>query len=108
MTHNEQKNRTLAILTYFVFFAPQFTNRKADAFVRYHQAQALGLLLFAFVLQGIISIIGYWGGPQGALKWPVRAVLIYLLIKGIITAYNDETKELPWIGKYATRLGIFT
>lgn len=103
MTDHKQKNTKLAMLTYLVFFAPQFTTAKNDEFVMYHQKQAIGLLLFAFVLQGIISILGYWGGPQSALVWPVRAILIYLLIMGMMAVQRGETKLLPWIGKYAER-----
>lgn len=74
--------------------------------MKYHQRQAVGLLLFALVLQGAISVIGYWGGPQYMLAWVVRIILIYLVLMGAKTALAGETKELPFIGNYCSRLAL--
>jgi len=96
----------LAAVTYIIFFAPNLVGKKDDAFVSYHQRQAIGLVLFALILQGVISIIGYWGGPQYTLAWIVRLILVYFVIIGGKTALAGETKELPFIGPYATRLNL--
>ena len=96
----------LAAVTYIIFFAPNLAGKKDDQFVKYHQRQAIGLVLFALILQGIISIIGYWGGPQYTLAWVVRLILLYFVIIGGKTALAGETKELPFIGPYATRLNL--
>ncbi len=96
----------LATLTYLVFFLPKLVeHNKEDGFVKYHEQQAIGLLIFAFFLQGIISFIGYWGlDPWGIRVWPVRFILLYELWVGMRNACYGERKELPWIGKYATKL----
>lgn len=98
------KNKArIAALTYLLFFLPRFTEWKEDPEMHYHMKQAIGLLVFALCLQGIISILGYWGMPAWRV-WPVRGVLIYLLWIGINHGQGGKLQPLPWIGKYAERI----
>jgi uncharacterized membrane protein len=92
----------VAALTYLVFFLPRFTNFKGDSEMHFHMKQAIGLLVFALSLQGILSILYYWGGPS-VLVWPVRLILLYFLFVGMAGAWKGEKKDLPFIGEYANR-----
>lgn len=92
----------IAALTYLVFFLPRFTRHKGDPDLHFHMKQAIGLLVLALSLQGIISILGFWGGPAW-LVWPVRAILLYFLVTGMRNAWRGERKDLPYIGAYASR-----
>ncbi len=89
-------------LSYLVFFLPRFTSYKGDEDAHFHMKQAIGLLVFALSLQGILSVLYYWGGPT-ILVWPVRVILLYFVLVGMNNAYNGHRKELPYIGEYAGR-----
>lgn len=103
-TASRDRKMLVTFGTYFVFFLPRFTEYKADAYVQYHMKQAIGLLITALSLQGVISILGYWGMPSFMGVWPVRFVLFYLLFVGLRNAYGKQAQPLPWIGRYADRL----
>ena len=111
--HHPDQKRTLAALTYVVFLLPLLAGANKDRFVHYHFVQAMGLVLVALALQGIISLTGYWSYALdsaflGSLKmlvlWLVRFFLLYLVLMGAKTAVAGETKPLPWIGEYAIKL----
>lgn len=98
----KDKRAITAALSYLVFFYPRFTEYKTDPNVHFHMKQGIGLLVFALTLQGIISVLGYWGMPQWRV-WPVRIVLLYLLYIGIKNALHYKNEFLPWIGKYSNK-----
>ena len=100
---SNKKKRTAA-LTYLVFCLPRFSEWKEDAEMHYHMRQAIGLLVFALSLQGILSILVYWGAPHQAGAWTVRLILLYLVGIGMGHALRDELAPLPWIGKYSERI----
>lgn len=99
---NDRKT-LIGICTYLFFFLPRMTEYKADRELQYHMRQAIGLLVFALMLQGIISILGYWGMPSWRV-WPVRIILVYLFYTGALNVLGSQLKPLPWIGKYAERI----
>lgn len=98
----QDKHAVTAAASYLVFFYPRFTQYKTDLDVHFHMKQGIGLLVFALSLQGVISILGYWGMPVWRV-WPVRIVLLYLLYIGIRNALHYRKEFLPWIGKYADK-----
>lgn len=100
----KHKHSNLAAATYLVFFLPMLAGEKNDPFLKYHFKQAVGLLILALSLQGIISIIGYWGGPQRTLAWVVRVILIIEVVVGMTNALRGEMRLLPAIGKHAAKL----
>lgn len=97
-------NKTIAALSYLVFFAPKLFGKNNDSFLAYHSKQGLGLLVSALAMQGALSIIGYWGGPQYLLVWLVRFVLLYLVLVGAGNAMKGTTKPLPWIGECSAKM----
>ncbi len=99
----KERKTLIGSLTYLVFFLPRFTEYKNDPEMHYHMKQSLGLLIVALDLQGIISILGFWGMPHWRV-WPVRAVLLYLLYIGVLNVINKKLLPLPWFGKYSERV----
>lgn len=83
------KNKTMAILAYFIFFLPLLTDAKDSKFAKFHANQALlvtliyvaGFVLTFFLIGFLIYIVGF-------VFW----------IMGIISAVNGEMKRLPLIG----------
>jgi len=83
------KNKTMAILAYFIFFLPLLTDAKDSKFAKFHANQAL--------LVTLIYIAGF------VLTFFLIGFLVYILgfvlwIMGIISAVNGEMKRLPLIG----------
>ncbi len=92
-----EKNKTMAILAYFLFFLPLLTDAKESKFAMFHANQSLVLLLAQIVVYVVGTIIPFLGWfiilPLGII------FLIVLWIMGIINAANGKMKELPLIGK---------
>lgn len=91
-----EKNKTMAIASYFIFFLPLVTDAKDSEFAKFHANQSLVLLLVAVVVNivgGIIPFIGWF------LILPIGWVMVFVFwILGIINANNGEKKRLPLIG----------
>ncbi|CCO06933.1 DUF4870 domain-containing protein [Desulforamulus hydrothermalis] len=89
------KNKTVAILAYILFFIPLLAARESK-FAMYHANQGLVLFLAAMivnVLGSFIPLIGWFVIlPLGNL------VIIVLAILGIVNAYKGEAKPLPLLG----------
>jgi uncharacterized membrane protein len=101
-TGNGEKDITMAIVAYIVFFIPLLTEAKNDEFVKYHVKQ--GMVLFvAWFAAAIVGAIPFFGWILA--QWLMLAVLILLVI-GIMNAYNGKKKPLPLIGKYADSFKI--
>jgi uncharacterized membrane protein len=96
-----QKNKTMAMVAYIIFFIPLLTDSKNSPFAKYHANQSLLLVLTSIAL-GIIgtitSIIGI-GFIILMLIWPVQIIGIII---GIMNANNGKMAPLPLIGKIAT------
>lgn len=94
-----EKNKTMAILAYFIFFLPLLTESKDSPFAKFHANQGLTLLIFAvggYVIASILMFV-----LIGFLLMPIVSVASFVFfILGIINASNGEMKELPYIGKF--------
>ncbi len=92
-----EKNKTMAILAYFLFFLPLLTDAKESKFAMFHANQSLVLLLAQIVVYVVGTIIPFLGWfiilPLGVI------FLVVLWIMGIINAANGKMKELPLIGR---------
>lgn len=95
-TADVEKNKTMAILAYFIFFLPLITDAKNSPFAKFHANQSLILLLFWVIgsfVSGFIPFLGWFIiGPI------LMIVCIVFLIMGLINASNGKMKELPLIG----------
>jgi uncharacterized membrane protein len=111
-------NKTMAILSYIIFFIPLLAGaHKTSPFVKHHANQGTALFLFALawgiVNAILLAILGailinpatWYSGSWGAyglvttilgLLWLVPAALC---IYGIINAATGKQKSLPVIGK---------
>ena len=97
-----QKNKTMAMLAYLIFFLPLLTDAKDSPFAKYHANQGLLLLITAIVLNIITYILGF----IPILGWIVQVVvslaILALFIMGLINANNGKKEPLPVIGTLAT------
>lgn len=115
---NVNDGKACAVLSYLLigiiwYFVDE--KMKKNAFVKYHVKQGLVLLvasiIYSIVLQIIFGIlfVPFMFGGAGALLglFMVLRLLYYiplvLSILGIINAVNGAEKELPIVGKYASK-----
>lgn len=98
----KQKNTGMAVVAYLIFFVPLLTEAKDDPFVKFHVKQGLVLFLAWIVLTifSVVPVIGWFLGPILSLG------LLILMVIGILNAVNGETKELPLIGQYASKINL--
>ncbi len=82
-----EKNKTMAMLAYLVFFIPLLTEAKDSPFAKFHANQSL-LLLIAYIVLSFIPFLG----------WLLWIVVFVFWIMGILNASKGEMKELPLIG----------
>ena len=91
------KNKTIAILSYFIFFLPLLTDAKHSKFAIFHANQSLILVLISIaanIIGGLIPAVG------SVISLVVGLGVLVLWIMGIISAANGEVKPLPVIGTY--------
>ncbi len=89
-----EKNKTMAVLAYFIFFLPLLTDAKNSPFAKFHANQSL-VLIIAWVVLTFINIIPF----LGQLIWFIGAIAFFVFwIMGIMNASNGKMKELPLIG----------
>ena len=91
-----EKNKTMAILAYFIFFLPLLTDAKDSPFAKFHANQSLVLFLFVVAVNIIGAIIPFLGW---FIVLPIGSIMaIVFWIMGIMNAANGKMKELPMIG----------
>jgi len=95
----KEKNTTMAVIAYIIFFLPLLSNAKDDPFVRYHVKQGL-LLFIGWIVAGVIGYIPFIGQM---LTWLLNLFLFILMIVGIMNAIQGERKVLPVIGQFADK-----
>ena len=94
-----EKNKTMAILAYFLFFLPLITDAKDSPFAKFHANQSLALVISSFgiyFISGALAFITF-----GILNFIVSLAMIAIFVfwvMGIVNASNGEMKELPLIG----------
>ncbi|WP_316826150.1 DUF4870 domain-containing protein [Pedobacter miscanthi] len=95
-------NKSLAIISYITIIGwliAYFIGKdKADALLKYHLRQSLGLaivnIIFSVVLNIVATLI-----PSLSFLGLIGFVFIILWIMGIINAANGALKPVPLIGK---------
>jgi uncharacterized membrane protein len=90
------KNKTMAILAYFLFFLPLLA-AKDSKFAMFHANQSLIILIISVagsIIGGVLPVIG------SIISAVVGIGVFVLWIMGIISAANGEMKPLPVIGSY--------
>lgn len=91
------QNKTMAILSYILFFIPLITSAKNSKFAIFHANQSLIILIIFFagnIISSFIPVIG------SLISGVVSIGGLVLWIMGIISAANGEMKPLPLIGEY--------
>ena len=92
-----EKNKTMAILAYFIFFLPLITDAKDSPYAKFHANQSLILLMFTvggYIISSNLTVIliGF------LIYFVVMIGSIVLWIMGVINAANGKMTELPLIG----------
>ncbi len=89
-----EKNKTMAIVAYFVFFLPLITDAKNSPFALFHANQSLVLFIAMVALQftNFIPVVGWFISIVGSIAFLV------LWIMGIVSASNGKMTELPIVG----------
>jgi uncharacterized membrane protein len=96
-----QKNKSLAMLAYFLFFIPLLTDQKNDPFVKYHTKQGFVLFVTACICWFVGQILFfYWIFPLLSLG------IFVLFIIGLINASNEKETPLPLIGQFADKVNF--
>lgn len=97
-----EQNKVMAIVGYIIpllFFIPLVTDAKNSPFAKYHANQQLVLLITAFLVQVVGTVIPLLGWfiilPLGMI-----AVLVFAIM-GLIHAAKGEMKPLPLIGGFS-------
>lgn len=91
------KNKTIAALSYLIFFLPLITDAKSSKFAMFHANQGLLLLIASVASNMILPLIPVLGW----ILWPFAAIAILVFfVLGLMNALNGKMKELPVIGKY--------
>ena len=91
-----EKNTTMAVIAYILFFVPLLTEAKNDPFVRYHVKQGLVLFL-AWVAVSIVS----WVPPILFVSPLLHLAMFVLMVVGILHAVGGKEEPLPLIGQFA-------
>jgi hypothetical protein len=68
----------------------------------FYKKQFIGLVIVALALQGVLSLLGYWGlySIQNIFLWLIRLFLLGELVFGLYHYFKEQNTFLPWIGKY--------
>lgn len=91
-----EKNKTIAIVAWFIFFVPLITEAKKSKFAMFHANQSLLVVLTyvaTFLIAGFLVFT-----PLVLVVWLLYFVPLVLWIMGLISAVNGEMKRLPVIG----------
>lgn len=94
-------NKTLSIISYITiigWLVAYFVGKdKADSLLKYHLRQSLGLMITAFLINIVISIIIITVPSLSFLSY-ISYVFIAFWILGLINAINGVEKPIPLIG----------
>ncbi len=95
-------NKSLAIISYITiigWLVAYFIGKdKADALLKYHLRQSLGLAIVNIVFSVVLNIVATMV-PSLSFLGLIGFVFIILWIMGIINAANGAMKPVPLIGK---------
>lgn len=95
-------NKTLAIVSYITLIGwliAYFAGKEnADALLKYHLRQSLGLALISILVGIVLNIVVYLV-PALSLLGLLSYVLLVFWILGIINAANGAMRPVPVFGK---------
>ncbi len=101
---NADNNKLCAILSYLLVGVVWYfvdDKIKKDEFAKFHVKQAVILLIADIVANAVLMIIPILGW----ILIPIlNLAILVLAVIGIMNAINNEKKELPYIGQYASKL----
>ena len=110
--NSSDNSKICAVLSYILigiiwYFVDE--KMKKNSFAKFHAKQGLVLLICSIIYSVALQVISMilLISLIGIVLLPIVMILAYvplvLMIIGIINAVNNNTKELPIIGKYANK-----
>lgn len=98
-----EENKGITFLSYIgILCLIPLLSKKDSKFAQYHAKQGV-LLLIYFVVDSIIYVIPVIGWAVGVIGYIAGLVFA---IMGLIAVSKGECKELPIIGKYASKIKL--
>lgn len=91
-----EKNKSMAIVAWFIFFVPLLTDAKNSKFAKFHANQSLLVLVLYVAVYILATFLAFT--PLYFVAWLLYFVPFVFWIMGIISAVNGEMKRLPVIG----------
>lgn len=91
-----EKNKSMAIVAWFLFFVPLLTDAKKSKFAMFHANQSL-LVLLTYIAAYVLAMVLTFT-PLFFVAFLLYFVPFVLWIMGLISAINGEMKRLPVIG----------
>ncbi|GAB3019377.1 hypothetical protein GCM10027051_25580 [Niabella terrae] len=90
----------ITLIGWIVAYLQHKKSNPKNELASYHLGQALGVIIFALVLNIVLSMIILMAPSLGGMVILVGIVPLLLLIFGIIAASNEVLKPVPLIGKF--------
>lgn len=95
-------NKTLSVISYITpvgWLIAYFSGKeKADALLRYHLKQALGMALISIVLNIVLYLVAFLV-PALSFLGITGLIIVIFWVLGIINAANEAEKPVPVFGK---------
>ncbi|WP_118973225.1 DUF4870 domain-containing protein [Taibaiella koreensis] len=95
-------NKTLSIISYFTLLGWLIAyiagGKNADALLKYHLRQSLGLAIVSILFSLVLNILG-WMIPALSFLGLLGLVLLVFWVLGIINAANGALRPVPVFGK---------
>lgn len=96
-----EKNKTIAILSYLIFFLPFLTDAKDSQFAKFHANQSLALLISGIAVHIVAMFLTIITFGLFSLFIPViELIFLGFIVVGMVNASNGEMKKLPIIGGF--------
>ncbi len=98
-----EENKLIAALSYFgLLVLIPLLAKKESPYCQFHAKQGL-VLLIAWVLLGVISVIPVLGWIVGVLG---SLFLLVLFILGLVNSLGGQAKQLPLIGQFGDKFNL--
>jgi uncharacterized membrane protein len=97
-----EKNTSMAILAYILFFIPLLAGAQKDPFVKYHVKQGLVIFCLWIVVWFLgILVPWYWLSIHWLFSLLDLGIFV-LVILGIVNAAAGKEEPLPLVGQFAS------
>ncbi|WP_130857125.1 DUF4870 domain-containing protein [Olivibacter jilunii] len=89
----------LTIIGWVIAYLNYQKSEEKSSLVGYHLSQALGIFIFHIILSILTTAVLTLLPSLATLCYLILLIPLILLLLGIITAFNEVKKPVPFIGK---------